>query len=169
MDEETTKVCFKCGRTLPLGDFYKHPQMADGHLNKCKECTKSDVHNKYMDNIENPEYVEKERARGREKWDRLYKGKCQQSIHSVGNVRRYVERRIGCLPKDTELHHWNYSYLYKVFILSRRHHARIHKLIEFDQESQCFTYEGKLLDTMEEHEKIIKIAMPNEPYQYLEL
>lgn len=37
------KTCFKCRRILPLDAFYKHNQMADGHLGKCKDCNKKDV------------------------------------------------------------------------------------------------------------------------------
>lgn len=37
------KTCFKCRRVLPLGEFYAHPQTADGHLGKCKNCARRDV------------------------------------------------------------------------------------------------------------------------------
>jgi len=39
------KKCFKCEIEKPLSDYYKHKQMLDGHLNKCKDCTKQDTKN----------------------------------------------------------------------------------------------------------------------------
>jgi hypothetical protein len=47
MNEPAAKTCFKCSLMRPIEEFYKHPRMADGRLNKCKTCTKSDVKKRY--------------------------------------------------------------------------------------------------------------------------
>jgi hypothetical protein len=56
-----TKKCFKCNEVKPLTEFYPHPKMADGHLNKCKTCTKNDVKHRY-DRLDGVHEYEHERA-----------------------------------------------------------------------------------------------------------
>jgi len=36
------KQCFKCKNTKPLTEFYKHPRMKDGRVNKCRVCNRED-------------------------------------------------------------------------------------------------------------------------------
>ena len=53
------KQCFKCNEAKELSEFYKHPQMSDGHVNKCKECNKNDVSKNYRKNIDHYKAYEK--------------------------------------------------------------------------------------------------------------
>jgi hypothetical protein len=59
-----SKKCFKCNTVKPLEDFYKHPKMLDGHVNKCKECNKKDVTSNRNKNIE--KFRAYDRARSKE-------------------------------------------------------------------------------------------------------
>lgn len=60
---ERMKQCFKCGIVKQLEDFYRHPDMPDGHVNKCKECNKRDVRANYSDKKDAYKAYDKNRQR----------------------------------------------------------------------------------------------------------
>lgn len=63
------KKCFKCGEVKPLTKFYKHKRMADGHINKCKECSKKDTSGNYRKN--KAYYQESDRKRNKDRWGKI--------------------------------------------------------------------------------------------------
>lgn len=44
--EVRTKKCSKCGRELPVSEFYVKKEAADGLQTWCKECQKTASHNR---------------------------------------------------------------------------------------------------------------------------
>lgn len=83
-----SKTCFKCGKRKQIEEFYRHPKMADGHLGKCKECTKKDANEHREKNIE------KVRAYDRARGKRPERIKASQEISALW--RKADKRRTAC-------------------------------------------------------------------------
>lgn len=158
----TMKECITCKRLLEMESFYIHEKMADGHLNKCKDCIKESTRKRHRMNMNNPEYIQKQRKRGRDKYRRLnYISRGSRSNNlppRYRNLNRFLKLR-GLDMEEKEFHHWNYNLLDEGVILSRRNHSLIHNYLEFVQELNIFSYKGNILDTEDKHIKAIKDIM----------
>jgi hypothetical protein len=82
------KTCFKCGTPKLLEEFYKHPAMADGHLGKCKECTKSDARTHRNTNLEKIQEYDRERGKLPHR-----KEKCREYSQTHPEVVRPIRQR----------------------------------------------------------------------------
>jgi hypothetical protein len=139
------KQCFKCKAVKPLNDFYRHKEMADGHLNKCKECTKLDVSIRYMSPEGRKKVSEYERFRRKTEHRRekclIYQKKIRalypekyKSRNAVSNAVR-DERLIKnpceiCGDPKSEANHSDYSKPLAVRWLCFKHHREVaHKQI----------------------------------------
>ena len=100
------KRCFKCNQLKTLSDFYAHSQMRDGTLNKCITCAKRDAVERRRLMLQDPEWVEKERERGRLKMARM--------------------RKLGLIPPPTNV-------VRKAWALRNPEKVRAHRLSTYAQ------------------------------------
>jgi hypothetical protein len=133
------KKCFKCGETKPLDEFYRHKMMTDGHLGKCKECTKADVHANYINNPDKRREYESTRRKTDSR-------KAKRLVYAKTSMARYPERakarqasnnatRDGklipmpcavCGDPMVQGHHEDYSKPLEVTWLCFKHHCEAH-------------------------------------------
>ena len=134
----SSKQCFKCGEKKPLSAFYKHNKMADGHLGKCKECTKSDTIKNRAAKVEY--YREYDRKRGsRQGYDyfKNYRAENPEKYAArtaVGNAvrdKRLIKKPCErCGAENVHGHHEDYSKPLDVIWLCPPCHKQRHKEIK---------------------------------------
>jgi hypothetical protein len=137
------KRCFKCLCELPLAAFYKHARMGDGHLNKCKACTKKDVAEHRQANLEQVRQYDKMRAsqphrialrqRTVSEWRAKHpdRRKAQSMVRyaiTTGALVPWPVCEIPTCNKKPEAHHPDYSLPLLVVWLCSAHHKQAHAL-----------------------------------------
>lgn len=136
------KKCFKCKTVKPLTEFYTHSKMADGHLNKCKECTKNDVAQHRSENIEKIRAYDRERGKHPERakaaaqissaWRKadIRRGRAHRAVTNAVRsgklVRQPCER---CGEIKSLAHHEDYDKPLEVVWLCQPCHKQRHKEI----------------------------------------
>lgn len=153
----TEKSCFKCGEIKPLSDFYKHSNMPDGRVNKCKECNKKDVrenrekrrdyYNAYDRNRNQTEHRRDAKLQSNSKPEVAQRIKAYKSTYKYCPIKRAAttavnnavrDNRLHKLPcwvcgnLDVEGHHPDYSAPLDVVWLCKEHHSEIHR--QYDAE-----------------------------------
>lgn len=136
------KLCRHCSEWKPLGAYYKHAQMADGHLNVCRECVKRRVRKHRAENDSVREYDrersnlphrKKLRAKITAEYDEKHPHR-KKAHTAVNNALRDGRLTKGdchfCgTDQDIEGHHNDYSKPLDVVWLCKRCHRKLHAIV----------------------------------------
>lgn len=135
------KTCFKCDETKDYEEFYRHPEMGDGYLNKCKECTKRDVraHRRISDSVRAYDVLRSKRPnRQRQMKENVLKYQERNPGRKAATTAVNNALRAGKLKKEPchfcasekrlEAHHHDYNDPLSVTWLCVKCHRRLHAL-----------------------------------------
>ena len=123
----TVKTCFRCRLSKPVTEFYRHPMMADGHLGKCKDCTKRDVRSNRRKRQDY--YAAYDRERGSRTIAKGQKNAAATSAvaRAVREGRLIKEPCFFCAATESlHAHHIDYTKKLDVVWLCARCHRRLH-------------------------------------------
>lgn len=134
------KICRRCHAVLPLNEFYRHSQMADGHLNHCKNCVRSRVAHHRSANLDRVRAYDRTRGtRPERRADNTARtmaarraNKARQAAHNavaraVTSGRLTPQPCCVCGSLPTEAHHHDYSKKLAVTWLCPAHHRQLHR------------------------------------------
>ncbi len=134
------KKCFKCNTVKPLDEFYKHSRMADGHVNKCKECNKNDSttnRNKNLEKIrayDRARSKEPERIKAATEITRAWRAEdARRNVaHSlvakaIRNGTLVRQPCVRCAEAKSLAHHEDYDHPLTVMWLCQACHKQRHK------------------------------------------
>ena len=140
-----SKECFKCKAVRPLEEFYKHPKMPDGHVNKCKECNKNDVTANRNKNIEKVRAYDRERGKIPERIKataeiaRLWRADDKRRTTAHNAVARAIKKGdlvrspcIRCGKEKSVAHHEDYDKPLEVMWLCQPCHKQRHKELKIE-------------------------------------
>jgi len=133
------KNCIKCSEEKPLTEYYAHKQMADKHLNECKDCVKKRVSaygktpkGRAMDKRRNQKPK-------RKAWSRAHSARMRKKFAKEKKVESifWNEYRKGAIKKKpcevcgteewVEAHHPNYNEPFNIMWLCSLHHKKWHR------------------------------------------
>jgi hypothetical protein len=134
------KRCFRCGEVKAIDEFYRHPMMTDGHLGKCKECTKIDVRGNYRIRLSDKHAYDKARTKTTERrlsrlaqhirWAERHpeKERAHRKVHNALRDGRLVRLPCEmCGETKTQAHHDDYAKPLEVrWLCFRCHRGVVH-------------------------------------------
>ena len=137
------KKCFKCGIEKTLDNFYRHSQMGDGYLNKCKTCNKLDVKENYT--LRREKYAEYERKRYSDPTRRAKHLEYQRKRRASNPIKEKARRAVAnalrkgemeksicrCGASKVEAHHEDYLKPLDVVWLCRACHLKEHGKVAY--------------------------------------
>jgi len=142
---DSSKECFKCKTIKPLEEFYKHSKMADGHVNKCKECNKNDVTSYRNKNLEKVREYDRargkipERIKAQVEINKAWRAEDSRRVVAHSAVSRAIREGrldrnpcVRCGEAKSVAHHEDYDKPLEVMWLCQPCHKQRHKELKAD-------------------------------------